>query len=160
MITVHESKELKIVSTEPEAPDTVAGGENEPAGADGSPPSADTAPSQLPHSIISPEVARTWDRLFNAAMAKSTAGLDPRVILLAYLDWWVKLAWSPGTHARLTEKALRKWARIGLFLTQCISDREAARVIEPLPQDKRFRDPLASCWTWRRHRILPGPIPR
>ena len=63
----------------------------------------EAAPSQLPRSVFSPEVAKTWDRLFNAAMAKSTAGLDPRVILLAYLDWWVKLAWSPGTHARLTE---------------------------------------------------------
>ena len=83
-----------------------------------------TEPGRLPRSVISPEVARTWDRLFNAAMAKSTAGLDPRVIHLAFLDWWVKLAWSPGTHARLTEKGLRKWARIGLFLAQGISDRE------------------------------------
>jgi polyhydroxyalkanoate synthase len=96
--------------------------------------------------MISPEVARTWDRLFNAAIAKSTAGLDPRVVLLAYLDWWVKLAWSPGTHARLTEKALRKWARIALFLAQYISDGEPDRVIEPLPQDKRFRDPAWGQW--------------
>ena len=109
---------------------------------------SETAPSQLPRSVFSPEVAKTWDRLFNAAMAKSTAGLDPRVILLAYLDWWVKLAWSPGTHARLTEKGLRKWARIGLFLAQCISDREPPRVIEPLPQDKRFRDPAWRQWPY------------
>jgi len=81
-------------------------------------------------------------------MAKSTAGLDPRVILLAYLDWWVKLAWSPGTHARLTEKALRKWARIGLFLAQCISESDPQRVIEPLPQDKRFRDPAWRRWPY------------
>jgi polyhydroxyalkanoate synthase len=93
-------------------------------------------------------VAQTWDRLFNAAMAKSTAGLDPRVILLAYLDWWVKLAWSPGTHARLTEKALRKWARIAVFLAQCIGDRDPPRVIEPLPQDKRFRDPAWRLWPY------------
>jgi len=111
-------------------------------------PVTGTATHRLPPSVISPEVAQTWDRLFNAAMAKSTAGLDPRVILLAYLDWWLKLAWSPGTHARLTEKALRKWARIGLFLTQCISEREPPRVIEPLPQDKRFRDPAWRKWPY------------
>jgi len=112
------------------------------------PETGNNPPSQLPRSVISPEVAQTWDRMFNAAMAKSTAGLDPRVILLAYLDWWVKLAWSPGTHARLTEKAMRKWARIGLFLAQRIGDREPQRVIEPLPQDKRFRDPAWRKWPY------------
>lgn len=46
---------------------------------------ADTAPDQLPRSVFSPEVARARERLFNAAVAKSTAGLDPRAILLAFL---------------------------------------------------------------------------
>ena len=148
MVTQHESTELKMVSPRPDAPDAVAAGQKVSARADWSSPSAAGTPSQLPRSVISPEVARTWDRLFNAAMAKGTAGLDPRVILLAYLDWWVKLAWSPGTHARLTEKALRKWARIALFLAQYISDREPDRVIEPLPQDKRFRDPAWRQWPY------------
>lgn len=133
MAPERKSTQLKMVSSGEKVKEPVASG---------------TMPNQLPSSVFSPEVARTWDRLFNAAMAKSTAGLDPRVILLAYLDWWVKLAWSPGTHARLTEKALRKWARIGLFLAQCISDREPPRVIEPLPQDKRFRDPAWRQWPY------------
>jgi len=119
-----------------------------PRGQAGNPVTDGIGATQLPRSLFSPEVARTWDRLFNAAMARSTAGLDPRVILLAYLDWWVKLAWSPGTHARLTEKALRKWARIGLFLAQGIGDREPPEVIEPLPQDKRFRDPAWRQWPY------------
>ncbi len=148
MATVHESTKLKTVSPPPEDREAMAAGENGSAPVDRSSPSTGGASSQLPRSVISPEVARTWDRLFNAAMAKSTAGLDPRVVLLAYLDWWVKLAWSPGTHARLTEKALRKWARIGLFLAQYISDREPERVIEPLPQDKRFRDPAWRQWPY------------
>jgi polyhydroxyalkanoate synthase len=148
MDNVQESTRLKMVSRPPETRGKSTAGESESAGAGGPPPSADSKPSQLPRSVISPEVARTWDRLFNAAMAKSTAGLDPRVVLLAYLDWWVKLAWSPGTHARLTEKALRKWARIGLFLAQYITDREPERVIEPLPQDKRFRDPAWRQWPY------------
>ena len=147
MSTAQESTTLKMVSPGPAAGDAVAG-ENPSVAAEDSSEPASGAPNQLPRSIISPEAARTWDRLFNAAIAKNTGGLDPRVILLAYLDWWVKLAWSPGTHARLTEKALRKWARIGLFLAQCISDREAARVIEPLPQDKRFRDPAWRQWPY------------
>jgi polyhydroxyalkanoate synthase len=148
MGNVQESTGLKVLSRSPETREGLAGSENDSAGAAGPPPSTDSAPSQLPRSVISPEVARTWDRLFNAAMAKSTSGLDPRVVLLAYLDWWVKLAWSPGTHARLTEKALRKWARIGLFLAQYITDREPQPVIEPLPQDKRFRDPAWRQWPY------------
>ena len=62
----------------------------------------------LPPSTFSPEVARTLDRMFNAGVAGYSMGLDPRVFALVALDWWVKLSWSPGTHARLTEKALRK----------------------------------------------------
>ena len=148
MSNVRESARLKMVSRGPETREGLAASENDSTWAGGQPPSANSKPGQLPRSVISPEVARTWDRLFNAAMAKSTAGLDPRVVLLAYLDWWVKLAWSPGTHARLTEKALRKWARIGLFLAQYISDREPERVIEPLPQDRRFRDPAWRQWPY------------
>ena len=148
MSNVRESTRLKMVSRGPETTAGLAASENDSTGAGSPPLSASSKPSQLPRSVISPEVARTWDRLFNAAMAKSTAGLDPRVVLLAYLDWWVKLAWSPGTHARLTEKALRKWARIGLFLAQYITDREPERVIEPLPQDKRFRDPAWRQWPY------------
>ena len=148
MTTVHESRLSKTVMPRPSAGDSEPRHEEVPVAAERSPSATGNAPGQLPHSLVSPEVARTWDRLFNAAMAKSTAGLDPRVILLAYLDWWVKLAWSPGTHARLTEKALRKWARMGLFLAQCISEREPERVIEPLPQDKRFRDPAWRQWPY------------
>ena len=148
MTTVHESTPLATLLPAPDPADAETGHEDAAAAADASPPAAANAPGQLPRSLVSPEVARTWDRAFNAAMAKGTAGLDPRVILLAYLDWWTKLAWSPGTHARLTEKALRKWARIGLFLAQCITTREPERVIEPLPQDKRFRDPAWRRWPY------------
>lgn len=58
----------------------------------------------LPPSNFSPQVAITLDRMFNAYVAGLTGGTDPKVVPLALLDWWVKLAWSPGTHARLSEK--------------------------------------------------------
>jgi len=148
MTTERRSKTLKLVSQQDTSGNTSANAASESATVEPTLPTAGTATDRLPRSIFSPEVAKTWDRLFNAAMAKSTAGLDPRVILLAYLDWWVKLAWSPGTHVRLTEKALRKWARIGLFLTQCIGEGETPCVIEPLPQDNRFRDPAWRQWPY------------
>ena len=102
----------------------------------------------LPPSIFSPEVAKTLDRLFNSYMANFTAGVDPRVIPLAYLDWWVKLAWSPGTHARLSEKALRKLIRIGLYTAQNLAFSKPPPAIEPLPQDSRFRGPAWQGWPY------------
>ncbi|MGD8636307.1 MAG: alpha/beta fold hydrolase [Gammaproteobacteria bacterium] len=92
----------------------------------------------LPPSTFSPEVARTLDRMFNAGVAGYSMGLDPRVFALVALDWWVKLSWSPGTHARLTEKALRKWFQLSAYSIQSLFDRNAAPAIEPLPQDHRF----------------------
>jgi polyhydroxyalkanoate synthase len=97
----------------------------------------------LPPSTFSPEVAKTLDRLFNANLANATGGLDPRVIPLSFLDWWVKLMWSPGTHARLTEKALRKWIRLALYAGHSLVDPETPVAIEPLPRDRRFR---AAAW--------------
>jgi len=91
--------------------------------------------------VFSPEVARTFDRFFNAWIADYTLGLDPRVLPMVALDWWIKLAWSPGTHARLTEKAWRKAARLALYATRSLTDPDAAPAIEPLPQDRRFDDP-------------------
>jgi len=92
----------------------------------------------LPPSTFSPEIAKTLDRLFNAHIANLTAGTDPRVIPLAFMDWWVKLAWSPGTHARLTEKATRKAVRMALYTMQSLADPDTPPAIAPLPQDKRF----------------------
>jgi len=100
----------------------------------------------LPPSNFSPQVAVTLDRLFNASVANYTGGTDPRVIPLAFLDWWVKLSWSPGTHARLTEKAVRKMVRFSLYATQSLADPNAPPAVEPLPQDQRFRAPGWQNW--------------
>ena len=81
-------------------------------------------------------------------IANLTAGIDPRVIPLAFLDWWVKLAWSPGTHARLTEKAARKAVRMALYTMQSLADPDAPPAIEPLPQDKRFSYAGWSRWPY------------
>ncbi|MCB1751078.1 MAG: alpha/beta fold hydrolase [Gammaproteobacteria bacterium] len=94
----------------------------------------------LPPSNFSPQVAITLDRMFNAYVAGLTGGTDPKVVPLALLDWWVKLAWSPGTHARLSEKAVRKMMRFSLYAIQSMIDPgNAPPAVEPLPQDHRFR---------------------
>lgn len=102
-----------------------------------------TGNDPLPPSAFSPQMAKTLDRMFNAFVANATNGIDPRVIPLTFLDWWVKLVWSPGTHARLTEKIVRKWIRLVLYAGRSAVDPQAAPAIEPLPQDRRFS---ASAW--------------
>jgi len=92
----------------------------------------------LPRSTFSPEVAKTLDRIFNAWVAKYTLGLDPRIFSLVALDWWVKLSWSPGTHARLSEKAWRKLVQLAIFNLQSLYDANAPPAIVPLSQDHRF----------------------
>ena len=109
---------------------------------------SDTGIDPLPPSTFSPEVAKILDRLFNAHVANFTGGTDPRVIPLAYLDWAVKLAWSPGTHARLTEKALRKAVRLAIYTVQALADPDAPPAIEPLPQDRRFSSPGWKQWPY------------
>lgn len=106
--------------------------------APGGDPSSPTRLDPLLPSTFSPEVAKSLDRLFNAYLARFTGGMDPRVIPLHFLDWWVKLTWSPGTHARLTEKALRKVVRLALYAGQSLVDPRAPPAVEPLPQDQRF----------------------
>jgi len=104
-------------------------------------------PFILPPSNFSPQVAVTLDRMFNAYVANFTGGTDPRVIPLAFLDWWVKLAWSPGTHARLTEKAVRKMIRLTLYAAQStVSPGSVTPAVEPLPHDQRFRSPGWQRW--------------
>ncbi|MCB1859590.1 MAG: alpha/beta fold hydrolase [Gammaproteobacteria bacterium] len=106
------------------------------------------APDPLPPTTFSPQVAMALDRLFCAHIGNFTGGLDPRVIPLAYLDWWVKLAWSPGTHARLAEKAIRKAVRLGIYMNQTLMDPQSPPAIYPLPQDRRFRSPGWHSWPY------------
>ena len=64
-----------------------------PAGRPAEPERRRSAALLLSRSTFSPEVARTFDRIFNAGIANYTLGLDPRIFALTALDWSVKLAW-------------------------------------------------------------------
>ncbi|MBL8669964.1 MAG: polyhydroxyalkanoic acid synthase [Alphaproteobacteria bacterium] len=105
------------------------------------------APAQLalsaPDAVAdhAPEMARyeSFDRLTHAAQARLTASISPAALALAFLDWGVHLANSPGRQAALVEKAARKAVRFFLYAARSAVDREQACCIEPLPQDKRFR---------------------
>ncbi|TVR95408.1 MAG: alpha/beta fold hydrolase [Rhodospirillales bacterium] len=94
-------------------------------------------------ALLESESLENIDRLVNATLAPLTFGLSPVTLQLAYLDWLVHLAASPGKQYLLGEKVLRKTMRYLEFLARCARDPEAEPCIDPLPQDRRFR---AEAW--------------
>ncbi|MCP5374463.1 MAG: poly-beta-hydroxybutyrate polymerase N-terminal domain-containing protein, partial [Hyphomicrobiales bacterium] len=54
------------------------------------------------------------DRQIHAAIARLTFGLSPASLALAYGDWALHMAASPGKRAKLAQKALRKALRFWL----------------------------------------------
>jgi len=84
----------------------------------------------------------TLDRIIHAAEGKITAGISPTSMMLAYMDWAIHLANSPGKQGELVKKAIKKNSRFLSYvvkrLTYLGSDVDNEYCIEPLPQDKRF----------------------
>ncbi|MGI9504162.1 MAG: PHA/PHB synthase family protein [Geminicoccaceae bacterium] len=79
------------------------------------------------------------DRAFKANLARLTNGISPAGMMALYLDWLAHLALSPGKQLQLVEKAMRKSARLSLYLSQTANGTNASPCIDPLPQDRRFR---------------------
>ncbi len=89
------------------------------------------------------------DRLLHSLIGRATFGLSPASLILAYVDWGLHFAQSPGKWARLSQKALRKQARLANFAVRSMVDADTPPCIEPLPQDHRFRDAAWQRWPFR-----------
>jgi polyhydroxyalkanoate synthase len=93
-------------------------------------------------------MARGADRVPRAFAARATLGLSPVSIGLAFADWWLHLALSPGKQLELARKAARKWLRYGEFLAQVARGAQRPCCIEPLEQDSRFAAPDWQAWPY------------
>jgi polyhydroxyalkanoate synthase len=91
----------------------------------------------------------TIDRLLHSWQAQLTGGQSPTSSTLAYLDWAVHLAQSPGKQFQLGVKAARKSRRFATFLAQRLAGGDPEPCIAPLPQDHRFDAPA-----WQRFPFL------
>jgi polyhydroxyalkanoate synthase len=83
------------------------------------------------------------DRAIHASVARYTLGLSPRAMMSAYFDWIGGIVFSPGKQAQLVHKAQRKCTRYLSHVQSCLLDPRGGAdtcCIEPLPQDRRFRD--------------------
>lgn len=70
-----------------------------------------------------------------------SGGIAPSTLLLAFMDWGVHLARSPGKQMHLGAKILRKNMRLYDYMMRSATQADASLAIEPLPQDRRFADP-------------------
>jgi polyhydroxyalkanoate synthase len=85
------------------------------------------------------------DRALHAALGRMTFGISPAALALAWTDWTLHLAMSPGKWARLSEKALRKAGRFGDYAARAAAP-NAQPCIAPLPQDRRFSSEAWQQW--------------
>ena len=101
-----------------------------------------SSPSAAPRSLPSPAEAppdppTSIDRLLHAGVGRFTLGLSPAALWLAYADWALHLAASPGKCQQLAEKGMRKAVRL-LTAMPRLAAATGSPCIEPLPQDHRF----------------------
>ena len=98
-------------------------------------------------SYASTAFSEIVDRSLHALAARFTVGLSPSALAGAYWDWATHLALSPGKQSQLVEKAARKSVRLAHYAAQCTPQRDTVPdCIEPLPQDRRFRDEAWRQW--------------
>ena len=94
-----------------------------------------------PDSHASTAFSEVIDRSLHALAARFTLGLSPSALAGAYWDWAIHLALSPGKQFQLIEKAAKKQARLARYSARCATRSDhVPECIEPLPQDRRFRD--------------------
>src|SRR6185437_8297287 len=101
-----------------------------------------SAPEAPPAEAVEVDTARAevLDRLMHAWQARMTGSISPAALMLAFMDWGMHLANAPGKQGMLVEKAVRKSVRLALHSSRGLVDRHCPPCIEPLPQDRRFRD--------------------
>jgi len=105
-------------------------------------PGTEIAPgvsTQSPH-LAEPIPLANIDRALRAAVARVSRGIAWPSLFAAYSDWLFHLATAPGKQMELVAKAARKQSRLVRYAVES-AQQECEPCIEPLPQDRRFRDP-------------------
>lgn len=103
-------------------------------------PPRTTEPSTQPLPQATPDPR---DRITRQAVARTTGGLAPSVLVGAWLDWALQMAASPGRQAQLTERAWRDALHLALHHQTPDTN---------LPRDRRFSSPLWDLPPWNRMR--------
>lgn len=100
-----------------------------------------TKPSALPGASPYEAATQSTDRVMHAQQSRFTMGLSPASLLLAYADWFLHLANSPGKLGELQRNTQMKGAQFLLHLMRSAGQSGAEPFIAPLPEDRRFAAP-------------------
>jgi len=90
--------------------------------------------------------ANPLDHLLRAWAAHATNGLSPAALQLAFLDWALHYASSPGKHLDLAQDAYDKALRLFLHASRCGLREDEHPCVEPAPRDRRFDDEAWHRW--------------
>jgi polyhydroxyalkanoate synthase len=92
-------------------------------------PAASPAPPSVPEAI---------DRAVHATMARFTGGVSPAALALAFADWQLHLAASPGKQLALVDDALRGAYRLAEALVAPTAKFTPWSIARPAAADRRF----------------------
>lgn len=87
------------------------------------------------------------DHQTHALVGKLMGGFSPISVMGSYLDWGTHLMFSPGKQMQISFKAADKIRRLsGYAQSLAVSSAKDALCIEPLAQDRRFRNEAWQAW--------------
>ncbi len=87
---------------------------------------------------LPPSIPETIDRAVHASIARFTGGVSPAALALAFADWQLHLAASPGKQLALADEAARSAYRFAEAVTLPNAKFEPWSIVEPAPADRRF----------------------
>ncbi|MCP1913846.1 polyhydroxyalkanoate synthase [Bradyrhizobium elkanii] len=82
--------------------------------------------------------AESIDQLVHAAMARWTGGLSPASLALAFADWQLHLAASPGKRLQLALNAVAEGSRFARMVSTPHAAWQPWFMVKPQPGDNRF----------------------
>ena len=112
-----------------------------------------STPSPLPSAAP----ANRLDAQAHAQLARAFGGLSPASALLAWQDWAVHLAASPGKQMALAQLAAAQAQALGQYLRERLQAGHERNLVEPPAQDRRFVDPAWRkwpFWLWQQSFLL------
>lgn len=91
-------------------------------------------------------VADPLDQLAHTTLARATRGLSPAAAQLAWHDWALHLAISPGKRRRLLYEAFDEQRRFLNYALRAAARPDCSNCVEPLEQDRRFESEAWQKW--------------
>lgn len=85
-------------------------------------------------------IKNSIDRTIHAYEGRITQGISPASLSLAYMDWLIHLLHSPGKLGELADNLLSKHSAYAVWSVRAATDPQTPPLIEPLAQDRRFKD--------------------